>query len=191
MTVDFSTFSTKPLKYLFVEFNSYFASVEQQLNPYLRGKPVAVVPMMTVSTCAIAASYEAKAYGIKTGTMIYEAKKICPDLICVQANHRNYVEFHEKILEETDKYLPIEKVMSIDEYVCELQGKECKTENAIEIAESIKKGIEENIGECMKTSIGIAQNRFLAKTATEIPREVNLRPYVQQVEGNALQEVRH
>lgn len=69
------------LKYLYLDLNSYFASVEQQENQDLIGKPVAVVPMMTDGTCAIAASYEAKAFGIKTGTKIYEAKRMCPDLI--------------------------------------------------------------------------------------------------------------
>jgi impB/mucB/samB family len=55
------------IRWLFIDFNSYFASVEQQLRPELRGKPIAVVPLETDATCAIAASYEAKAYGIRTG----------------------------------------------------------------------------------------------------------------------------
>jgi DNA polymerase-4 len=64
------------LRWLYVDFNSYFASVEQQLRPELRGKPIAVVPVETDSTSAIAASYEAKAFGVKTGTKIYEAKRL-------------------------------------------------------------------------------------------------------------------
>ena len=64
------------LRWLYVDFNSYFASVEQQLRPELRGKPIAVVAVETDSTCAIAASYEAKAFGVKTGTMIHEAKRL-------------------------------------------------------------------------------------------------------------------
>ena len=90
----------KGLKWLFLDLNSYFASVEQQENPKLRGKPVAVVPMDTDSTCAIAASYEAKAYGIKTQTRIYEAKKMCPELQCVTAKHDLYVSYHHKIIDE-------------------------------------------------------------------------------------------
>ena len=74
--------SKTTLNWLYLDLNSYFASVEQQLQPKLQNKPVAIVPTMTDATCAIAASYEAKAYGVKTGTMIYEAKKLCPKLIC-------------------------------------------------------------------------------------------------------------
>ena len=69
-----------PLRWLFLDLNSYFASVEQQLNPALRGRPVAVVPMKSDSTCAIAASHEAKKFGVKTGTNIGEARRLCPGL---------------------------------------------------------------------------------------------------------------
>ena len=103
------------LKWLFFDLNSYFASVEQQENPALRGKPVAVVPMQSDYTCAIAASYEAKAYGIKTGTRILDAKQMCPNLICVPARHDIYVQYHNRILEEFIKLAPINKVWSIDE----------------------------------------------------------------------------
>jgi DNA polymerase IV len=81
------------LRWLYVDFNSYFASVEQQLRPELRGKPVAVVPVETDFTSAIAASYEAKAFGVKTGTKIHEAKRLCPGLVCVLARHECYVDF--------------------------------------------------------------------------------------------------
>ena len=91
------------LHWLYLDLNSYFASVEQQINTQLRDKPVAIVPTLTDATCAIAASYEAKAYGIKTGTMIYEAKRLCPKLICVKANHEQYVDYHHKILAEIEK----------------------------------------------------------------------------------------
>jgi DNA polymerase-4 len=69
------------LRWLFLDLNSYFASVEQQLDPSLRGRPIAVAPVMSDSTCAIAASYEAKAFGIKTGTPIWEAKEKCASII--------------------------------------------------------------------------------------------------------------
>ena len=88
------------LKWLYLDFNSYFATIEQQVRPGLRKKPIAIVPSITDYTCAIAASYEAKKLGIKTGTMIHEAKKRCPDLICVQADHEKYIYYHHKLIQE-------------------------------------------------------------------------------------------
>ena len=66
------------LRALYVDFNSYFASVEQQLRPELRGCPVAVVPMIAETTCAIAASVEAKRFGVKTLTNVADARRLCP-----------------------------------------------------------------------------------------------------------------
>lgn len=153
---------------MYIDFNSYFASVEQQLDPRLRNKPVAVVPVNTDATCAIAASYEAKAFGVKTGTPIWEAKKMCPHLICILAKHEAYVEFHEKILKEIDLHLPVAKVYSIDEVACELMENE--SAKAGLLAEKVKQGLRENVGECLRCSIGIAPSRYLAKVATDMKK---------------------
>ena len=158
------------LNWLYLDLNSYFASVEQQLQPKLRNRPIAIVPTITDATCAIAASYEAKSYGIKTGTMIYEAKRLCPKLICIQANHENYVTYHHKILEEIDKYIPIEIIASIDEVACRLIGTQNQENEARKLAIIIKKGIQKNIGKYIRCSIGIAPNRFLAKTASNLEK---------------------
>jgi DNA polymerase-4 len=99
------------LNWLYIDINSYFATIEQQINPDLRHKPVAVVPMLSDSTCAIAASYEAKVKGINTGTKIYVAKKLCPKLVCIKAKHDLYVEYHHKIFNEIDRYLHILPVL--------------------------------------------------------------------------------
>ena len=72
-------FTGPALNWLFVDLNSYFASVEQEARPELRGRPVAVVPMMADTTVCIAASYEAKAHGVKTGTVVGDAKRMCPE----------------------------------------------------------------------------------------------------------------
>ncbi len=175
------TLPVKPqgLRWLYVDFNSYFASVEQQLNPALRGKPVAVVAVETDSTCAIAASYEAKAYGVKTGTPIYQAKKMCPGLICVLARHEHYVEFHQRIQEEVERHIPITAVCSIDEVACRLMDNETEEEEAIALAHKIKAGLAKNIGEHIRCSIGIAPNKYLAKVATDMQKPdglVILRP---------------
>lgn len=158
------------LRWLYVDFNSYFASVEQQLDSRLRGKPIAVIPVETDSTCVIAASYEAKAFGIKTGTPVYEAKKMCPSLICVLGRHEHYVEFHERILDEIDHHIPVTDVCSIDEMACRLMNNEISVARSSEIAHSIKSGIANNIGEYVRCSIGIAPSKYLAKVATDMQK---------------------
>ena len=158
------------LRWLYVDFNSYFASVEQQLQPRLRGKPVAVIPVETDTTCAIAASYEAKAFGIKTGTPVYEAKRMCPDLICVPARHEHYVEYHHRILDELDRHVPVTMVCSIDEMGVRLMDNENSVTRITAIAHGIKSGLAKNVGEYIRCSIGVAPNRYLAKVATDLQK---------------------
>src|SRR5262245_20244500 len=112
------------LNYLFVDMNSYFASVEQHERPELRGRPVAVVPVKAETTCCIAASYEAKRFGVKTGTMVRDARQMCPELCVVEARPRRYVETHHRIVEAVESCLPVATVMSIDEMICKLLGGE-------------------------------------------------------------------
>ncbi len=161
-------FPPSPLKWLYLDFNSYFASVEQQLHPHLRGKPIAVVPVETDSTCAIAASYEAKAFGVKTGTRIWEARKLCPDLICVLARHDAYVEFHHRAIAEINRHIPVSDVCSIDEMAAQLLRNEAQPDAARQIALNIKAGLAANLGPWVRCSIGIAANRYLAKVATDL-----------------------
>jgi DNA polymerase-4 len=159
-----------PLRYLFIDFNSYFASVEQQENPLLRGRPVAVAPVMSDTTCAIAASYEAKDYGIRTGTRISDAKKLCPDLLIVPARHELYVEYHHRLIEEIDRHIPIHKVWSIDEMACKLDRTEASPAAAADLARRIKRGIAGRVGAYIKSSIGVAPSSLLAKIATDMEK---------------------
>lgn len=158
------------LRWLYVDFNSYFASVEQQDQPRLRGRPVAVVPVDTDFTSAIAASYEAKAYGVRTGTMIRDARRMCPGLICVPARHDLYVDYHHRALAEIGRHIPVTAVCSIDEAACRLMDNEAPTEVAVGIARSIKRGLAANVGAYVRCSIGIAPNRYLAKVATDLQK---------------------
>ncbi len=91
------------LRTLFVDFNSFFASVEQHLEPKLRGRPVGVVPVEAESTCCIAASAEAKAFGVKTGTPVYEARRRCPGIVFVLAQHAKYVKVHHDAIAVIDR----------------------------------------------------------------------------------------
>ncbi len=156
--------------YLTIDFNSYFASVEQQMNPALRGKPIAVVPVMSDTTSAIAASYEAKAFGVKTGTRIWEAKRMCPGLILVPARHELYVDIHEQLKEEVQNHVPLLSTGSIDEFTCKLIGDECEPANARKIALNMKAGIMKNVGECLNSSIGVAPTRLLSKIASDMQK---------------------
>ena len=157
------------LRALYVDFNSYFASVEQQEQPHLRGRPIAVVPVLTKNACCIAASYEAKKNGVKTGTIIHEAKKLCPDIQFVEARPAVYVCYHHRLVELIKQCIPIAYIGSIDEMACELIGREQQRENAIAIAEAIKVKLAEHTP-FIKASIGIAPNHFLAKTATDMQK---------------------
>ena len=129
------------VNWLFLDLNAFFASCEQQDDPALRGKPIIVAQMLADSTSAIAASYEAKAFGIKTGTRVSEAKRLCPSVIVVQAKHQRYSHYHERILEAVETCIPVEKVMSIDELACKLAGKERQIPVARELAVKIKRTI--------------------------------------------------
>jgi DNA polymerase-4 len=157
------------LNALYVDFNSYFASVEQQLLPELRGKPVGVLAVMAETTCCIAASYEAKAFGIKTGTLVKEARKLCPDMIFVEARPSVYVTFHHKLIEIVESCTHVEKVLSIDEMVCKLTGSQQIPENALKLATKIKRAISQQFN-YLRCSIGIAPNTFLAKTASNMQK---------------------
>ncbi|HQO16453.1 MAG TPA: DNA polymerase [Methylotenera sp.] len=157
------------LNALYVDFNSYFASVEQQLVPELRGKPVGVVAVMAETTCCIAASYEAKAFGIKTGTGVRDARKLCPDMVFVQARPPVYVALHHELIEIVESCTHVEKVLSIDEMVCKLTGSQQLPENALKLAAKIKRAIRKRF-DYIRCSIGIAPNTFLAKTASNMQK---------------------
>ncbi|WP_416909107.1 MAG: type VI secretion protein ImpB [Polymorphobacter sp.] len=161
---------SRPLRWLYLDLNSYFASVEQQLNPALRGQPIVVAPVDTDATSAIAASYEAKAFGIRTGTKIYEAKALCRDLIVVPGRHEDYVRFHHLIVEEVQRHVPVHAVCSIDEVACRLMDNENGLEAVRALAARIKAGIRANVGACLTSSIGVAPNRLLAKMAADMEK---------------------
>jgi len=156
------------LRSLLVDFNSYFASVEQQAEPRLRGKPIGVVPMMADTTVCIAASIEAKRFGVKTGTKVGDARKLCPEIEFVLARHAVYIDYHHRAVAAVDTVVPVREVLSIDEMDCELTGRWREPERALGLARKVKTVLHEAIGECLRTSIGIGPNTFIAKTASDM-----------------------
>ncbi len=110
--------------FLHIDLNSFFASVEQQLHPEYRGKPLGVCGTMADTGALIAASYEAKALGIHTLTKVGEAKRLCPDIILVNGSHSVYAEYSHNIAAAVERCCPVAHTPSIDEMVCELIGRE-------------------------------------------------------------------
>ena len=158
------------LNWLLVDLNSYFASVEQEVRPELRGRPVAVVPMVADTTVCIAASYEAKAFGVKTGTVVGDAKRMCPGIELVEARHEIYVDYHHRVIEAVDSCLPVSSVMSIDEMACRLMGRERPLVAALELGRKVKERIRERVGPMLRSSVGLATNRYLAKIASDMEK---------------------
>lgn len=158
------------LRSLLIDFNAYFASVEQQVEPSLRGKPVAVVPMLADSTACIAASYETRRYGVKTLTKVGDAKRLCPEIRLVVARHALYVDYHHRALAAIDEIVPTDQVLSIDEMACTLTPRWQAPEAARELALKVKRNIHAKVGECLRTSIGIGPNLFVAKQASNMQK---------------------
>lgn len=156
--------------WLFLDMNSFFASAEQHLQPALRGKPVAVVPMVTDRTCCIAVSYEARKYGIKTGMNVGVARRRCPNLQLVAGRHENYVRIHKQIIEAVETVIPVTKVCSIDEMVCQLSPQHREVGKATALAREVKQAIYEQVGRSLRCSVGLATNRFLAKVASNLQK---------------------
>jgi DNA polymerase-4 len=158
------------LNWLFVDLNSYFASVEQEVRPELRGRPVGVVPMMADTTCCIAASYEAKAFGVRTGTIVADAKRMCPEIVLVEGRHELYTEYHHRVVEAVESCVPVTAVCSIDEMACRLIGRERPLLAAMELGMRVKATIRERVGPMLRSSVGLATNRYLAKVASDIEK---------------------
>jgi DNA polymerase-4 len=159
-----------PVRYLFVDMNAYFASVEQQDRPELRDQPIAVVPTLVETTCCITASYEAKKWGVKTGSSVRDARRLCPELRLVGARPALYVHTHRRILEAIETCLHVDAVHSIDEFACRLIGDEQQPERAVAIARQIKQAIVRDVGERLRCSIGLGPNVVLAKVAADMQK---------------------
>ncbi len=154
-------------KIMLVDMNSFFASVEQQANPFLRNKPLGVCASLHETSCLIAASKEAKALGVKTGTLIYKAKKICPKIILLQAEPEKYREVNRQINRIFSDYTNTLESYSIDESFLDLKH---AAANPLTIGADIKKRIKSEVGEWLTCSVGIGSNKFLAKLAADLQK---------------------
>jgi len=158
------------LHWLFLDLDAYFASVEEQETPSLRGHPLAIIPVQAETTCCIAANYPAKAFGIQTGMNVQEAKMRCPSLRVVLARQDLYVAYHHRIVEAVNSCLPIDRLLSIDEMICRLTGSQGHLNAALELAQQIKRVLSNRVGPYVRASIGLAPNRYLAKVAADMQK---------------------
>ncbi len=152
---------------LHIDFDSFFASVEQQANPLLRNKPIGVTAT-NGRTCVIAASREAKRYGVKTGTRTYDAIRLCPKISFIPADFVKYWDVSKKFLKVCTSYSPFVEVFSIDEVFIDATLTAELFGGVDNLILKIKKRLKEELGECITASFGISHNKLLAKLASGV-----------------------
>ncbi|UTW54601.1 hypothetical protein [Kordiimonas sp. SCSIO 12610] len=153
----------------YIDFDSFFASVEEQEDPKLHGKPVGVVPIeYDKPTSLIAVNKVAKQKGVRGLMSVREAKKRCPSLVLVSQKPHLYEKYHQELLALIEQEVPIETVCSIDEVSCRLDSADKKAPK--QLANRIKNRIRDKIGPYVTCSIGFASNNQLAKIASEMDK---------------------
>ncbi len=157
---------------LCIDMDAFFASVEQQTNPKLRGKPIAVLGS-GVRTVITTRSYEARKYGVKTGMNIYEAKKICPNIIFVVGNNEKYTHTCKELQKIYLQFTPDVEIYSIDEAFLDVTTTHHLFGGPEAIGYAIKKKIKEQFG--ITCTVGIAPNILIAKLASDIAKPDGLR----------------
>jgi DNA polymerase-4 len=163
----YDKFNTERPMIMHIDLNSAFATTEQQAHPHLRGKPMGVTNRLSKECVVIAASYEAKALGIKVGTRRSEALSICPEFVMLESDPPKYHAVYEKLIAIMKDYSPKIKMKSIDEGIIDFHGTEpiLKGRSLEDIGYEIKQRVKDEIGEWMRINIGIGPNAFLAKQA--------------------------
>jgi DNA polymerase-4 len=160
---------------LVVDINCAFASIEQQHDPVLRGRVLAIAAYATDAATIVSSSREARDLGIKTGMKVFEAKAIFPAVIVREPNPPRYRDVSDKLMEILERFSPDILRMSIDEASVNLAGTPgLKTLGAEGVAKAIKKAIREEIGECVTASIGISTSIWMAKQASNLDKRDGL-----------------
>lgn len=154
-----------------VDMNSYFATAEQQANPFLRGKAICIAGKSSSErTVCAALSVEAKKFGLKSGVSVWEARQNCPSIIIVPADYSKYQFISRQVFTILEQFTPLIEIFSIDEAFLDLTDLVRNTEEAKEIAYRIKSEIRTKIGDYLSCSIGISHNKILAKLASEMQK---------------------
>ncbi len=157
-----------PPRIMHVDLNSCFATVTQQAQSHLRGKPVLIAAYDSPRGCVVAPSIEAKKYGVKTGNRVMEARMLAPNAIVRTPDTALIRDVHIKFKKICADYSPKVTPKSIDEVVIDMEGMEyfLRDRSMIDIAKEIKSRLRSEVGSWLSCSIGISTNRFLAKVAS-------------------------
>lgn len=153
-----------------IDLNSCFATAEQQANPLLRGKPMAVAAYTTPNGCVISPSIEAKKLGIKVGMRVKDAKLICSSIVIRAPDPPKYRDIHLKFCKIFKEYTDDVSPKSIDEAVLDFSKNPAIVKNLLRVGAEIKNRMRKEIGEWMSGSVGIGPNRFLAKLAASLQK---------------------
>lgn len=163
---NYTHFNPNISTWMHIDLNSCFATIEQQANPHLRGKPIVVAAYATDYGCILAPSIEAKTYGIKTGMRVKEARKICPLLITLECDPPKYRFVNKQLQKLFSQYSPHVSVRSIDEMLLDFKNLPILQKKSMQdIGQEIKTRIKKEIGDWLTVSIGISTNPYLAKVA--------------------------
>ncbi|HUQ85858.1 MAG TPA: DNA polymerase IV [Candidatus Limnocylindrales bacterium] len=154
---------------LHIDFDSFFASAEQQFNPLLRGRPIGVTAT-NGRTCIIAASREAKALGIKSPTRTFEAQRIYPSIIFVPAHFTKYWEVSKIFVNACKDFSPLVEIFSLDEVFMDVTRTAELFGGTLPLIEKIKSRLQVEIGEYITASFGISHNKLLAKLASGLEK---------------------
>jgi DNA polymerase-4 len=148
---------------LHADLDSFFASVEQRDDPRLRGKPVIVG-----SGVVLAASYEAKAAGVRTAMGARRARQLCPEAIVVPARFKAYSEASKAVFRVFEETAPVVEALSIDEAFLDVRGMERSVGSPLEIGRTLRRRVKDDVG--LPITVGIARTKFLAKVASGVAK---------------------
>ena len=148
---------------LHADLDAFYASVEQLLDPHLRGKPIAVG-----GGVVLAASYEAKAFGVRGGMPGRQAKELCPQLIFVPGHYKDYSRLGDAAIRILDDYTPLVERISIDEAFADVAGTEHLFGTPAVIAQTVRRRVRDELG--LPISVGVARTKHLAKIASQVAK---------------------
>lgn len=151
-----------------LDYDSFFASVEQQYHPKLRGKPIGVTGSSLTRGIICAASREAKKFGVKTAMPVFKAKELCPQIICVRGDFGKYQYIHKKTLQICNNYSDLVEPFSIDELFMDMTKTLKFFGTAEDTISKFKQDIFDAFGAYITCSIGVGPNKLLAKLTSDV-----------------------